>query len=189
MPVAVGDFPRRTARCVVDTSEESKETAMAIAKFELTDELIKKIKNLIQLDIDASFAYQQAIDGVDAEDVDVKSALLSFKHDHERHIQELSAILTAQGHKPPDYHRDFKGFLIEGMTAIRSALGTRQALKAMRQNEILTNKRYQDAVELTGLPAEVHDIVLRGREDERRHLEAIEAMLGRYGEVGVPVRV
>jgi rubrerythrin len=153
-------------------------------QFELTEDLVKKIQNLVQLDIDATYAYAQAIDGIDAAHGAIKAQLLEFRGDHERHIAELSSVLTSLGHKAPAYARDFKGFLIEGMTAIRSAIGTQQALKAMRQNEVLTNRQYQNALELEALPPTVLEIVRRGREDERRHLMAIEAMIGELSRVG-----
>lgn len=151
---------------------------MTSTKFELTEKMVGKLKSLIQLDIDASFAYAHAIEGIEAKHADVKTALEQFRADHERHILELSNVLGALGHEPPAYERNFKGFLIEGMTAVRSALGTRQSLKAMQQNELLTNRRYQDAVEeLGGLSPDVLEIVVRARDDERRHLEVIERTL------------
>jgi hypothetical protein len=150
---------------------------MTSTTFELSDQLVADLKRLVHLDIDASLAYAQAIDGVDEEHEDVRRQLEAFKGDHERHILELSNVLLALGHEPPEYKRDAKGFFIEGMTAIRAALGTRQALKAMRQNELMTNKRYGDALELTGLPREVMDIIVRARDDERRHLAFIEERL------------
>jgi hypothetical protein len=149
-------------------------------KIELTQELATMLKDLVQLDIDASLAYQQAIDGCEPDHVDVKADLTAFRDDHERHIEELSKALISYGVEPPKYRRDLKGFLIEGMTAIRSAMGTKQALKAMRQNELLTNMRYQAGTEMGGLPADVEAIVARGREDERRHLAAIEDMVAAF---------
>lgn len=151
---------------------------MTSTRFELTEKMVGKLKNLIQLDIDASFAYAHAIDGIELKHAEVKAELERFKGDHERHILELSNVLGALGHEPPEYERDFKGFLIEGMTAVRSALGTRQSLKAMQQNELLTNRRYQDALELLAdLPPDVLELVRRARDDERRHLEFIERTL------------
>lgn len=71
---------------------------------------------------------------------------------------------------------NFKGFLIEGFTAIRSAMGTEGALKAMRSNERKTNQDYSDALSLD-MPADVRAIVQRNYEDERRHLGYVEETL------------
>ena len=81
------------------------------------------------------------------------------------------------GDEPVELSRDFKGFLIEGFTALRSVTGTEGALKAMQGNEKLTNKRYEDALNIVGLPEDVLDIIRRNREDERGHLEYIERTL------------
>lgn len=155
---------------------------MSTIQFELSDELAAKLKSLIQLDIDAVLAYGQAIDGIDAEHGDVRAQLERFQADHERHITELAGALRGLGHEPPERKRDAKGFLIEGMTALRSKLGTKQALKAMRQNELLTNAKYEKALELEGLPGEVMAIIVRGREDERAHLAYVEQVLTAFDE-------
>lgn len=155
---------------------------MSDMQFELSDDVVKQLKSLIQLDIDASLAYQKAIDGVEEQHPEVKASLQQFKADHERHILELSNVVSALGQDPPEYKRDAKGFLIEGMTAMRAALGTRQALKAMRQNEMLTNAKYEKAMQMEALPSEVMDIIARGRADERVHLAYIEQVLVAFEE-------
>jgi hypothetical protein len=162
---------------------------MANIAFELTDEVARKIYDLIQLDIDAVRAYAQAIDGVDEEHDDVAAQLAVFQADHQVHVAALSAALLAVGREPPDYKADFKGFLIEGMTAIRAKLGTLQALKAMRQNELLTNRRYQEAVELDGIPAEIMLIIETGRDDEARHLAYIERVIAEIEGKALPIPV
>lgn len=140
----------------------------------MNEKVISVLNDLIQLDIDAVHAYGQAIDAV--EDSVVRGRLLEFQNDHERHIRELGQTVREQGGTPIEHKRDFKGFLIEGMTAIRSATGTKGALKAMKTNEVLTNRKYDKALE-EDLPPRVRDLVLRNRDDERRHLQYIESCL------------
>jgi uncharacterized protein (TIGR02284 family) len=140
----------------------------------MNEKTISVLNNLIQLDIDAVHAYGQAIDNMD--DAVVKNRLQEFQGDHERHIRVLMEVVREQGGTPIEYKRDFKGFLIEGMTAIRSAMGTKGALKAMKTNEVLTNRRYDAALQ-EDLPPRVRDIVMRNRDDERRHLQYIESCL------------
>lgn len=141
-------------------------------KFQLIDEL----NNLIQLDIDAVRAYSQALGSV--EDPEVSRQLTAFRGDHERHVTDLSALVRAAGGVPADAP-DLKGFFIEGMTAIRAMGGENAALSAMRDNERLTNRRYQAALQLTGLPDDVRGVIAANREDERRHLAWIQARVSR----------
>jgi rubrerythrin len=55
-------------------------------------------------------------------------------------------------------------------------MGTESALKAMRSNEKLTNRTYDNALDLE-MPADVRAVVSGNRDDERRHLEFIERCL------------
>lgn len=130
-----------------------------------------KLIQLIHLDIDAALAYAQAIENVDMPEV--AKRLTEFRRDHERHIDELSIEVRRLGGEPPERKRDVKGFFIEKFTAIRSKTGTEGALKAMRMNEELTNITYETALK-TEMPESARAIVLRNRDDERRHLAYIQ---------------
>lgn len=142
----------------------------------LNESALKDIKSLVQLDIDAVFAYEQALRHI--EDPEIHARISEFKNDHERHIQDLSQVLQSNGEKPPERSKDFKGYLIEGMTRLRSVTGTEGALKAMKTNEETTNKKYENALSWE-LPDEIHQLIQRNREDERRHLEYIIGCLQR----------
>jgi rubrerythrin len=133
--------------------------------------IAKRLIALAQLDIDAVHAYTQAIEEIDLPKV--RDELEGFCADHLRHIDELSALIISMDAEPPQYKKDFKGYLIEGMTALRSATGTAGALKAMRMNEKLTNARYEAALD-GELPDDVLTVVRANLEDERRHLRFIE---------------
>ena len=137
-------------------------------------ELLKRLESLVQLDIDAVHAYTSAIERIDL--TDVKGQLTAFRGDHERHISDLSPLIEQLGGQPPKRTPDFKGFLIQGFTAIKSMIGNESALKAMKSNEELTKKTYEDALKLE-LPANVMEVVRRNREDERRHLEYVNRCL------------
>jgi uncharacterized protein (TIGR02284 family) len=141
-------------------------------------EVTKKLNSLIQLDIDAIRAYDQALGGIDAEDEDIRDALEEYRGDHERHIQVLSGIVRDFGGEPPERSPDFQGFLLQGFTAIRSATGTEGALKAMERNERITNDKYNDA-RSWDLGAEIQEVIEGNFMDEQTHLEFIEEALGR----------
>ena len=142
------------------------------------DDLIDELNDLIRLDFDAVRAYDQAIEKI--EDDDARDDLQQFKLDHERHITDLSEVVRSLGGTPED-GPDLKGVLLEGMTALRSVTGTLGALKAMRMNEKLTNRTYAKAVERP-MPEHVRDVVMKNREDERRHLIGIKAHIARLEE-------
>ncbi len=137
-------------------------------------QMVKELNALIQLDIDALRAYDQATQNIDA--FAVKSRLSDFRSDHQRHITDLSPAVTRLGGRPPANKPDLKGFLIQGFTAIRSRTGTEGALKAMQTNEKLTNRTYAQAVSMP-FPDDIAAIVQRCAQDERRHLEYIDETL------------
>jgi uncharacterized protein (TIGR02284 family) len=144
----------------------------------LDNAAVEAMNELIQLDYDAVQAYKQAIEKID--DTIARLDLESFQADHERHIVDLSQAVRLLGGEPERAGRDLKGILLEGLTALRSVTGTMGALKAMRMNEKLTNRSYERALEAK-LPPAARDVVLRNREDERRHLAAIEQHIERLG--------
>src|SRR5688572_22845981 len=103
-------------------------------------EIEKLINNLIQIDIDASYAYEKAIDAI--EEQDIRAHLEKFKSDHLRHIENLSTLLKELGGTPIKHETDLKGKIIEGMTWLQGIMGTKGALNAMVTNEKITNKKY-----------------------------------------------
>jgi uncharacterized protein (TIGR02284 family) len=139
------------------------------------DNLIDKLCNLAQLDIDAVHAYNQALEQIS--DSTVYKNIASFRDDHVRHIEDLSEEIRKKGGEPPEQTQDFKGYIIEGFTSLRSITGTHGALKAMETNEVLTNKTYKEALDHNDLPDETRKIIEKNYSDEKRHLEYIRKAL------------
>lgn len=142
--------------------------------------IIETLNSLIQLDFDAVKTYEQALDRV--VDPEVEDDLEAFLADHERHITDLAEVIRGLGGAPKEVSRDFKGILLEGMTALRSVTGTLGALKAMRMAEKLTNSTYDSALALD-LPGHVRAVVMVNREDERRHLSVIATHIERLSHM------
>lgn len=138
------------------------------------EDMIANLNSLIQLDMDAVQAYEQALDHIDM--MMIRIQISDFRDDHQAHIRNLSALVHALGGNPTEYSRDLKGFLIEGFTALRSVTGTEGALKAMQSNEKLTNAKYEAALswDLTG---DAREQVREHYNDERRHLIYIQQTL------------
>lgn len=144
------------------------------------DEIIDDLNDLIQLDFDAVQAYTQAIDEIDVPTI--RDELMHFRTDHDRHVTGLTSIVRRYGGRPVEQSRDFKGFLIEGLTAVRSKMGTENALNAMRSNEQLTNREYQEAVR-KDYPMDILSELEANFADEQRHLQYIEQTInGRMWE-------
>ncbi|MGC4116457.1 MAG: DUF2383 domain-containing protein [Myxococcales bacterium] len=133
-------------------------------------DILSELGKLAQLDIDAIHAYDQAIQNVDL--LSVREQLTQFKADHERHVSDLSVTIQRFGGQPPTFKPDFKGFVLQGFTALRSAMGTEGAIKAMKGNEELTNRSYSNALG-KGFPVDVQALVQKNYADEQRHLAAI----------------
>ncbi len=134
--------------------------------------VIETINDLIQLDVDAVHAYDQAIEACEVSDI--KTKLEEFRADHERHIADLSSAVTSEGGEPR-VSKDVKGFVIEGFTAIMSQ-GDHSALLSMRGNEELTNRSYRTALD-EEMPDHIRSVVERNYEDEQRHLAWIKDAL------------
>ena len=139
------------------------------------DEILNQLEKLIQLDVDATHAYDQAIKNVDEQVI--KDKLLLFQGDHRRHIDLLSAKVLELGGTPPELTSDFKGFFISGFTALRSLTGTKGALEAMETNEKLTTSKYQDAAKLIW-PTDISSLIQSNLADEQRHLAFVREAIG-----------
>jgi uncharacterized protein (TIGR02284 family) len=136
--------------------------------------MLDKLNSLIQLDIDAVYCYDEAIKRI--EDDDIATTLQEYRGDHERHIDDLSEIVTSNGGKAPKRSPDIQGILLQGMTALRSAIGTEGALKAMETNEKKTNEEYGKA-RSWDVPPSIHDVLEKNFDDEKRHLAFVQSQL------------
>ena len=136
------------------------------------------LNDLIQLDIDAIQAYEAAINKVD--DASYKQQLTAFRNDHERHTQELGAIVRGLGQEPPS-GGDMKQLLTVGKVAFADLMGDGAILRAMKTNEDDTNTAYERAAKRTDLPAAAEPVVQAALADERRHRDWIETTIAQRG--------
>lgn len=143
-------------------------------------DIIDNLEKLVQLDIDAYHAYAQAIEKVD--ELMIKEKLVHFQIDHRRHVEVLSAKIQEKGGTPPEFSKDFKGFLISGFTALRSLTGSSGALQAMETNERLTTSSYEKATK-QDFPSDIATIIRDNYADEQRHLSFIREALSRHHNI------
>jgi uncharacterized protein (TIGR02284 family) len=142
------------------------------------DDILNNLEKLIQLDVDATHAYDQAIKNVNEQVI--KDKLIQFQADHRRHIDLLSAKVLELGGTPPELTSDFKGFIITGFTALRSLTGTKGALEAMETNEKLTTSKYDEAAK-KDFPVDILTIVQSNLSDEQRHLSFVREAITTVG--------
>ena len=141
---------------------------------EITNELIKALSNLVQLDIDAVHAYDQAVKEI--EDHIIKERLLKFQDDHRNHISGLSEEIRKLGKQPPEESMDFKGYVIEAFAAVRSFTGLKGALKTMKITEEIANRHYSEVVSWEA-PDSIKELLRSYFSEEKVHLDYITANL------------
>ncbi len=127
--------------------------------------------SLLELEYDALEAYTKAIDKL--ENNDYKNKLREFAGDHERHIRQLSMLLSM--HKV-DFAAgpDLKQWLTKGKVMLADLVGDRTILFAMFTNEIDTNKAYDSMLNRSDMWMEAHEILTNAREDEKKHKAWLE---------------
>lgn len=171
-------YSRAEGRAAEKDAEHAGMARESTAELMDSKEIVKRLSDLAQLDIDAFHAYGQALGSID--DMGIKTNMERYQADHERHYVELSQLIRQYGGTPPEFSRDFKGYLIQGMTSLRSAMGMEGALKAMKTNEELTNRQYSQASRDNRFPMELRPILDRFYGDEKTHLSFIEQTLKRF---------
>ena len=133
--------------------------------------LIPSFNHLIVTDFDAIEAYEAAIDRLSNQE-DARM-LESFRDDHRRHVERLSALVREAGYEPIQ-HADLHRFVTKGKVMIGGLMGDDAILRAMLSNESETNEAYDAA----GLPREIAPearlLLAHCLDDERRHREWLE---------------
>jgi len=146
----------------------------------VSQKLINKLNDLLVLDLDAVEAYDQVIRRLESESC--QSRLRTFQADHKRHASELRDCIRRYEGQPRE-HKDLRGVVVKGITALQSMAGDEAALKALLASERYTNGRYTEAAADAGWPDDVRQMVQGFREDEARHVAWItDAINGRLWE-------
>jgi len=145
------------------------------------DTLVDLLNELIELDYDAIEAYQAAVSRV--EELRDRARVSAFLDEHERHVQDLAALVRELGGEPAGAG-DLQQILTKGKVVIGGLFGDRLVLEAMKANEAETTAAYQRAAALEDLPGRARALLERHLADERRHhdwiverLDAAEGLL------------
>lgn len=138
-----------------------------------SDDIVKNLNDLIELEYDAIAAYQAAIDRLENQAYIDK--LASFMHDHVNHIATLSQLVSQEGGAAAD-SGDMKMILTKGKVVIAELGGDEAILKAMKMNEAVTNETYEKEV-AKSYPEPIQSILLTHFADERRHKQWLQVVL------------
>lgn len=123
------------------------------------------LNQLIQIDCDASLAYQQAIQQEASSKT--KQQWKKFQEEHEKHIYEISSELKRLGGLPIQREAfPANKFFTENFVAIVPTYSSTQILKAMFSNEELTNYLY-DSVLHEALPETIKSLLRKHRDEEK----------------------
>lgn len=142
--------------------------------------LIAELNDLLQLDHDALQSYSLAMH--ELEHSAYRETIRGYRRDHERHIEELGALVRAHGGTPIDVPHP-TGLAKLAKQALGGVGDDRRVLLAFRANERQSRDKYARAAERAAeWPADVRAVVRRAAEDEARHYDWADATLESLGE-------
>jgi len=137
--------------------------------------LVAELNDLLQLDHDALGAYSIAIARIRSDML--RQTLRDFRHDHERHVEELTRLIHERGGVAVQLPHVPSGAFKLAAQAVGALGGDREILLAFKANERQARDKYRRAASAT-LPSGVRDVVERAAQDESRHyawvLETLE---------------
>lgn len=137
-------------------------------------QLIERLNDLLQLDVDAVEAYDQIIKHMEYDDI--RRRLIDFQDDHRSHVRNLTEAVQQLDGKPVKDTPDFKGYLIEVFTMLMSVSGSIGAIEALKANEVLTNRKYTEATTLEW-PEGIKKLIFTNYSQEQRHMNYVEELL------------
>lgn len=147
-----------------------------------TSEVLDGLNDLLQLDHDAIGAYDIAIDKL--ENRDQSDQIVGFKLDHERHVDNLTNLITELGGTPKNKPHA-TGPLKQGLQSLGSLAGDKGVLVAFRTNELQVRTKYDNyASKAVFWPDNVKRVIDENALDEERHYQWVADVLERMGGGG-----
>ncbi len=130
------------------------------------------LKELVELDYAAIEAYETAIERL--KEPTYQQKLTTFKQAHERHVKELSEVLSRNNEEVPTGPHKGKELIAKGKVILANLIGDETILRAMKSNEIDTNTAYERMNDRDDIWDEAKEILRRGLQDERIHKDWLE---------------
>lgn len=139
--------------------------------------LVAELNDLLQLDYDAVAAYTLALNTLD--DPGYRDAVRVFKAEHERHIEDLTALVRKYNGMPmpmPHLSGAFK-LAVQGIGAMGNDAAV---ITAFKSNEVQSRDKYR-RVASRQHPPEVQGVLIRAARDEQRHFDWAMRTLSELG--------
>ncbi len=138
------------------------------------NELAKALEELAQVDIDTVHTYNRVLDQIP--DEIIRARLSDFRDNHIKHTGDLCAEIRSLGGEPPELTKDFRGYVIEAFAALRTVVGMKSAMKALKTAEKINYKHYGEIVSKNA-PSHLKELLRKHFTDEKIHLDYIESNL------------
>lgn len=139
---------------------------------------IAALNDLLQLDHDAVQSYTLAVEQLKGHAY--RETIRRYRGDHERHIEELTALVRAHGGQPISFPHPSSVDKL-GVQAAGSVGGDTAVLLAFRANERQARDKYARAAEQAAWPADVLAVVRTAASDERRHYDWVDMTVQSLG--------
>jgi ferritin-like protein len=136
-----------------------------------SNNLIKKLQELAQVDIDTVHTYNRVLDEI-SDDI-VRTRLTAFRDNHINHITAIMEEIQSLGGEPPKLTKDFKGYVIEAFAVLSTAAGMKSALKVLKAAETISYHYYGQIIS-KDIPEILKENLRKHFSDEKIHLEYID---------------
>jgi rubrerythrin len=141
-------------------------------------ELIAELNDLLALDHDAVQAYSLAIGAISG--AEYRDTLAGFRGDHQRHVEQLTQLIQAQGGVPVQLPHLPTGAFKLAVQALGTLGDDRAVLLAFKANEAQVRDKYRRHAARPHNTA-VSVILRAAAADEERHYEWVQGALERLG--------
>lgn len=131
------------------------------------DRIAHVLNSLISLDHDALAAYDRVATLLSA--AFLREHAATFRHDHERRVDELSRLVRAQGGVPLSVPQLPQGSFQLAIDSLAPDASDRQIVIVIKCCERAARDAYRAALEYEGYPAEVSAVLRRGANDAAVH--------------------
>lgn len=137
---------------------------------------LQMVRNICQLHIDAVSAYDRALTFIGERKI--YNEMANFQHQHIHCIEQLNSKLKDYGQRPQPKQVDIKGYILDGLTAIRSMAGLWNALKSIEFIENNLTMIYDDCLHKnTDMTDDIKDILSQNYFAQIEHLLYIQKIL------------
>jgi rubrerythrin len=141
-------------------------------------ETLARLNDLLQLDYDAVQAYTLAMDNLENEQH--RDTIRRFRTDHERHIDNLSALIRGRNGTPVELLHIPTGPFKLAIQAVGIAGGDNGILLAFKANERQVRDKYRRVAERP-FPDDVKTVLQGNAADEQRHYSWVLETLDELG--------